>query len=134
MDHTGQEKTKPMVTILICVVMLYGCASLGALRSAPDFALISVGMEKNKVIEKLGSPTYVSATENGEMFAYEWDYRWDGAPGGMFAYVGLENGKVIGYYTDFQSSSRSFNMAKAWAQIQSADRTTININQTNLNK
>jgi RimJ/RimL family protein N-acetyltransferase len=127
-------KIKTILFLMFFVVNFYGCASLGALRSAPDFTLISVGMAKNKVIEKLGRPTHVSANSNGEMFVYEWDSRWDGAPGGMFAYVGFENGKAIGYYTDCQSNSRSFNMAKAWTQIQAADRTTININQTNVNE
>ena len=127
-------KIKTILFLIFLVAIFSGCASLGVLRSAPDFTLISVGMAKNEVIEKLGRPTHVSANSNGEMFVYEWDDRWDGEPGGMFAYVGFENGKAIGYYTDFQSSSHSFNMARAWTQILAADRTNININQTNVNE
>jgi len=122
---------KILLSLVLVLGFLNGCSSLGALRSAPDFTMISVGMAKDEVVERLGRPTYLSAMESKEMLVYEWDNRWDGAFGGMFAYIGLDNGKVVGFFNDFQRKSNSFNMVNAWTQIQSADRTIININQNN---
>jgi len=127
-------KSNSIYALIIIVALLNGCSSLASLRSAPDFSIISVGMGKDEVREQLGKPTHVAAQGNKELFVYEWDNRWDGAPAGMFSYVGFENGKVIGYYADFQRRSTSFNIANAWTQIQSADRTNINMKQINVNE
>jgi len=65
------------------------------------------------------------------LLAYEWDNFWDGKGAGMWSYVGLENGRVTGYYTDHLRPSSNFNVAEAWTRINSAPRTNVQIQQNN---
>lgn len=85
-------------------------------------------MTKEEVLTNLRKPSSVSAEGNREVFVYEWDDRWDGAPGGKWAYVGFEDGKVVGYHVDHEKRSTSYNLAHAWVMIGSAPKTNIYIN------
>lgn len=114
---------------LMSVFVLTSC--MGVWKTAPNFNRISVGMTKQEVIDKIGRPTHVSANRGTELLAYEWDNFWDGKGAGMWSYVGLQNGKVVGYHTDHLRESTNFNVAAAWAQINSAPRTNVYMQQNN---
>lgn len=104
---------------------------MGVWKAAPNFNKISVGMTKAEVIQRIGKPTHVAASEGKELLVYEWDNFWDGKGAGMYSYVGLKEGKVNGYYTDHLRPSDNFNVAEAWTRIQSAPRTNISVQQNN---
>lgn len=118
---------------LLCLCLL--CTTLpsckGVWRGPPDFNKIWVGMTKSEVIERIGKPTHVSAAGGRELLVYEWDNFWDGKGAGMYSYVGLNAGKVTGYYTDHLRPSDNFNVAEAWTRIQAAPRTDVMIQQNN---
>gem|GEM_PF-1192697 len=118
-----------LFSLVFSIVGLTNC--MGVWQAAPNFNRISVGMTKPEVIKQIGKPTHVSASGGSELLAYEWDDFWDGKGAGMWSYVGLENGRCVGYYTDYLRQSTNFNVAAAWAQINSAPRTNIQVQQNN---
>jgi hypothetical protein len=114
------------------VFLIFGLTNcMGVWQAAPNFNRISVGMTKAEVIKQIGKPRHASASGGSELLAYEWDNFWDGKGAGMWSYVGLENGRVVGYHTDYLRQSTNFNVAAAWAQINSAPRTNIQVQQNN---
>jgi hypothetical protein len=116
------------LTAILWSLFLTGCA--GVFKSAPDFNKISIGMDKQEVISRIGRPTHISAESGSELLAYEWDNMWDGKGAGMWSFVGMTNGHVTGYYTDYLRQSSNFNVAEAWTRVQSAPRTNINQSAT----
>lgn len=118
--------------ILFVVFSITGLTScMGVWKAAPNFNRISVGMTKPEVIKQIGKPTHISASGGNELLAYEWDNFWDGKGAGMWSYVGIENGRVVGYHTDHLRESGNFNVAAAWTQINSAPRTNLYMQQNN---
>jgi hypothetical protein len=112
---------------IVCALAACLC-QCAAIRTAPDFARIAVGMNKEEVVKALGRPTHVSANGNQELFTYEWENFWDGAIGGKWSSVSFHGGKVTGYYTDPRPSTNP-SMAEGIVRMNSAPRTTLNIQQ-----
>jgi len=118
-------------SLVLAALSLFLTSCMGVFKSAPDFNRISIGMTKQEVVSQIGRPTHVSASNGTELLAYEWDNFWDGKGAGMWSYVGLQNGRVVGYHTDHLRQSSNFNVAAAWTQINSAPRTNVFMQQNN---
>lgn len=79
---------------LILALSAFGCASPGGHIKAGDPSLISIGMTKDQVIQKLGKPENVTADSQSETFSYILERPW--WQDKLF-HVKIVNGKVESY-------------------------------------
>ncbi len=61
---------------MILSVFIFGCAGPGGHIKAGDSSLISIGMTKDQVVQKLGKPEAVSADGQSETLGYILERPW----------------------------------------------------------
>ena len=68
--------TLRIIALLILTLQMLGCGTPGGHIKAGDPSLISIGMTKDEVIQKLGKPENVTAEGNSETFNYILERPW----------------------------------------------------------
>jgi outer membrane protein assembly factor BamE (lipoprotein component of BamABCDE complex) len=109
-------------------------ALTGCFRDKPevDLTRVSVGMEKQEVLSKLGKPTRVAVQGTIEYLEYEayensgWD--WQGKRNYRWMFVRLVNGRVesFGRKGDFDSTKNPTTDLNINQRIESKSTTTAN--------
>ena len=82
------------VTTLALAVLTFGCATPAGHIKAGDPSLISIGMTKEQVIQKLGKPENINADGQSETLSYILERPWwQDKP----FHIKIVNGKVESY-------------------------------------
>src|SRR5882724_1109863 len=74
-SHNKMKRTIKYIPLLI-LALIVGCATPGGHIKGGDPSLISVGMTKEEVIQKLGKPENVTADGQSETLSYVLERPW----------------------------------------------------------
>lgn len=100
--------TKLGIILYSSLFALSGCITTTShYGTRPDLSKLQIGMSQEEVINILGKPVNVAASEGVTYLQYGWDSPWDGRVGATEEYfVRLVNGKVnaFGEKGDFDST------------------------------
>jgi len=100
----------------------------GCLTMATKINSISLGMNKEEVIKKMGNPVSTSAKENTEYLSYLLGESSDGIIGYPIPYyVCLRDGKVVSYGRkgDFDSTKDPTQVIKIMGDIKSEEKLNV---------